>query len=81
VISRAQIASIVGDYQRVVADQQRRVQQAQIDNTAASVPQAPNLSTFVDQRLGQAAPKEVALNDSLHAANVVISLFGSSAGG
>lgn len=76
VISRKQIESIITDYQTLVTTQRERLQQAQIDNTAATVPQVPNLQPYVEQRLAQAAPKEVALNDSLHAANLVMGLFG-----
>lgn len=68
----AMVHDIISQYQSLEAQAQ--------ESTSPRVTQAPDLSTFVGQQLQQANPREVALNDALHASNLVMQAFGAPAG-
>lgn len=64
---------IIDEYQRATVAQQEALNTAQA--VGGTVPQVPNLPAFVDQRLQQAAPGEVAMNNAGHAAALVMQAF------
>lgn len=66
------VNSIINRYQAMQAQAQ--------SSTAATVTQPPDVTNFATQQLRAGAPTEVALNDSLHAANLVMQTFGGTGG-
>lgn len=75
----AVVNHIIDEYQRLTVAQQQALNTAQV--SGGTVPQVPNLSSFVDERLQQAAPTDVAMNGALGAANLVMQAFQGGSGG
>lgn len=72
---------IMRAYQAEVGRDQQQEYDVNNSPTGGTSTDMPTAANFAEQQIRRAAPKEVALNDSLHAANLVMQLFSGGAGG